>query len=144
MMETTILCDSCGYRHSEVFTLEEKGPVRYEMTVSAVEDMSVRVVRSSKSTIEVPELGVKITPGQEAEGFVSNVEGVLERIADVLLSVKSLGHGKKVAKANELLKRIDGIKMGEEKIHLVITDPTGNSAIISDKAKVRGMGGNAK
>lgn len=144
MMETTILCDSCGYRHSEVFALEEKGPVRYEMTVSAVEDMSVRVVRSSKSTIEVPELGVKITPGQEAEGFVSNVEGVLERIADVLRSMKSLDHGKKAAKANELLKRIDGIKMGEEKIHLVITDPTGISAIISDKAKVRGMGGNAK
>lgn len=139
-METTILCASCGYHHSEVFVLEEKDPVRYEMQVSSGEDMSVRVVRSSKATIEVPELGVKITPGQEAKGYVSNVEGVLERISNVLHSVKSLDQGK-ASKAEELLKRIEGIKKGKEKINLVITDPSGNSAILSDKALVkRGLG----
>jgi C4-type Zn-finger protein len=47
----------------------------------------------------------------------------------------------KASKAEELLKRIEGIKKGKEKINLVITDPSGNSAILSDKALVkRGLG----
>lgn len=137
IMESTIRCESCGYHHSEVFALEEKGPTRYEMLVSMAEDMFVRVVRSSTATIELPELGVKITPGPEAEGFVSNVEGVLERIADVLITAKSWGDTEKTMKADELLRRLDDIKMGGEKVHLIIIDPAGNSAIISEKAKIQ-------
>lgn len=144
VMETTVVCESCGYRHSEVFVLEGKGPARYEMPVSTAEDMFVRVVRSSNATIEVPELGVTVTPGPNAEGFVSNVEGVLERIADVLITAKSWEDAKKTQKAEELLKRIDGIKKGKETVHLIITDQTGNSAIISDKSKFEKIEGDSE
>ena len=39
-------------------------------------------------------------------------------------------------KAKSLLKKIRGIMWGEEKITITIEDPTGNSAIISEKAIV--------
>ena len=36
------------------------------------------------AAIEIPELGVRIDPGPSCQGFVSNVEGVLDRIEQVV------------------------------------------------------------
>ncbi len=129
VMESVISCD-CGYRHVDVLILGEKEPVRYRIKIEDEEDMNIRVVRSGNSTIEIPELGVKITPGVASEGYITNIEGVLTRVEDVLVSLKGW-EGKE--KADELLVRIEGIKRGEEVVNLIIEDPSGNSTIISDK-----------
>jgi zinc finger protein len=131
VMESVIQCD-CGYRHVDVLILGEKEPVRYRIRIEDEEDMNARVVRSGSSTIEIPELGVKVTPGVASEGYITNIEGVLTRIEDVLVSLRDW-EGKKT-KAEELLNRVAGIKRGEEAVHMIIEDPSGNSAIISDKA----------
>ncbi len=131
VMESVISCQ-CGYRHVDVLTLDEKEPVRYTVKIEAEEDMNIRVVRSGSSTIEIPELGVKVTPGTASEGYITNIEGVLTRIADVLASLKEWGEGEEEADA--LMRRIEGIKRGEDAVRLIIEDPRGNSAIISDKA----------
>ncbi len=132
-MESVIQCSSCKYKHVDIFTLEEKGHVRFTLKVAGEGDMSVRVVRSSHASIEIPELGVKITPGAQADGYISNVEGVLSRLEDVVLTAESWNKGKKAEKSRELLERIKRIKQGKESIHLILDDPTGNSAIISKK-----------
>jgi zinc finger protein len=68
IMESLVKCSSCTYRHLNVLALEEKESSRYSLQVEKVEDMLNRIVRSSQATVKVPELGIKITPGLEAEG----------------------------------------------------------------------------
>jgi zinc finger protein len=132
VMESVLLCN-CGYRHVDVLILDKKPPARFKIKVESPEDMLIRVVRSSNASIEIPELGVKITPGAASEGYISNIEGVLARVEDVLLTVKTW-RGERKARAEELLERIKAVKNGKEAVHLIIEDPTGNSAIISEKA----------
>jgi zinc finger protein len=129
VMETLVKCDSCGYRHVDVLVLGEKEPSRYTLKIESAEDMHARVVRSGRSTVEVVELGVKITPGPDAQGYISNVEGVLKRIEDIVMMQ---GESKK---KEEILQKIKDAKEGKFTLNLIITDPSGNSAIISDKAK---------
>jgi zinc finger protein len=133
VMESVAKCSRCGYRHVDVLVLGEKEPSRYTFKAERSEDMNVRVVRSGKSTVEIPELGVEITPGPDAEGYISNVEGVLKRIEKVVLSQPSSGE------KEEILKKINDAKEGKFTIELIITDPSGNSAIISKKAKKEGI-----
>lgn len=95
--------------------------------------MFARVVRSSSGTIRIPEIGATVEPGPLAESFVSNIEGVLERIKNVTGDMDTENSGKK----KEILERIEKIRNGEEKATLIIDDPLGNSAIIGKKAKKR-------
>ena len=74
----------CGYRHCDTILLSQKEPVRYTLTISSLEDLDVRVIRSSSGTIRVPELGIDVEPGPASEAYVSNVEGVLTRIRDIV------------------------------------------------------------
>jgi zinc finger protein len=129
VMETLTKCNSCGYRHVDVLVLGEKEPVIYTLKIDSKEDMHARVVRSGRSIVEVPELGVKITPGPDAEGYISNVEGVLKRIEDVIRMHPVSENSK------DLLQKINRAKEGKETLHLKIEDPSGNSVIISKKAQ---------
>ena len=129
----TACCSSCGYHATDVTVLsEEEKRKRCELEVSLVEDLNVLVVRSSAGSIEIPELGVRIEP-KRGEAFISTVEGVLERVEDVVKLLSRDRRGKE--QADEVLKRIAAIKAGEANMTLIIDDPTGNSAIISDKVK---------
>jgi len=124
-------CGKCGYFHNDIYCQEVKEPRRYEYEVSSPEDMSVRVIRSRYGIIRIPELGVEITPGPLAEAFVSNIEGVLERVAYIIEDFLLWEEDETVKnKAREVLDLIDRVKRGEYKVTLIIEDPTGNSAII--------------
>ena len=134
IMIFTAVCSSCGYHATDVTVLsEEEKRKRCELEVSLVEDLNVLVVRSSAGSIEIPELGVCIEP-KRGEAFISTVEGVLERVEDVVKLLSRDRTGKE--QADEVLKRIAAIKAGEANMTLIIDDPTGNSAIISDKVKM--------
>ena len=77
------VCD-CGFRHSDTILLTQKEPVRFTLQVTSIEDLDARVIRSSSGTIRIPELGVDIEPGFASESYISNVEGVLDRIEGVV------------------------------------------------------------
>ena len=135
-MESVLLCASCGYRHTDVMVLEEREPARYTLTIESAEDMYIRVIRSSSATMVVPELGIEVTPGSEAQGFVSNVEGVLMRMEEAVRTAQRWAESEEAKRrAEELLRRIAEIKAGKRKATLIISDPTGNSAIVSEKAR---------
>jgi zinc finger protein len=125
----------CGYRHSDTMVLGEAEPARWEIEVGGPGDLAARVVRSASGTIRIPELGVEIDPGPACEGFVSNVEGVLDRIEDVLGSVLTWAEGEERENALALRERIGLAREGSIPFTLLIEDPTGNSAIVSEKAK---------
>ena len=141
VMESTIYCEKCGYRNADVMILEDRPPKLYTVRVENEKDLFTRVVRSKSGTIELEEIGVKIEPGPAAEGFVSNVEGVLERVRETLLMAKEFrrqeGDEEAVKKANEILEYIEEVKEGKKPLTVKIADPLGNSALIGEKVKSR-------
>ncbi len=136
VMHITSICE-CGFRYSDTLILSQHDPVHYEMKVRSTDDLDARVVRSTSGTIRIPELGVEIEPGPASESFISNVEGVLERVEEILGMVTRWGEEEKTARALELLSNIEKTRVGEYEITLVIEDPLGNSAIIAETAVSR-------
>jgi zinc finger protein len=125
----------CGYRHADTMILDGGEPARWEIRVEGPEDLNARVVRSASGAMRIPQLGVEIDPGPACEGFVSNVEGVLGRIDDVVAGVLTWAEGEERENALTLRTRIELAREGSLPFTLTIEDPTGNSAIISPKAE---------
>ncbi|RLG55768.1 MAG: hypothetical protein DRN88_05245 [Candidatus Hydrothermarchaeota archaeon] len=131
VLETVVSCNKCNYKHSDVLILEEKEPAKYILEITCAEDLNIRVIRSSKGVIKIPELGVTITPGAFCNGFISNVEGILLRVEEVVKFASSWNK----EKAEEILSKIEEIKKGKKKVHLILEDASGNSAIVSKKVR---------
>jgi zinc finger protein len=127
-------CPACGYRYANTQMLRDAEPLRFTFRVESPDDLSVRVVRSMSATLRIPELGVEIDPGPACEGFVTNVEGVLDRILSVVEGVLVWAEGEERMRAEYLKAEIADARAGELPITLIIEDPTGNSAIVSDRA----------
>lgn len=128
-------CSTCKYAKSDVEAAEQKPPCKYTLEVSGEQDLKARVVRSSEGIIKIPHVG-SIDPGPDAEGFVSNVEGVLERFKKQLESIRDTAEDEAdKKKAKNMIKKLQKVLWGNEKIKIIIEDKSGNSAIISDKAK---------
>ena len=86
-------------------------------------------MRSMSASIEIPEIGVHISPGPTCQGFVSNVEGVLDRIATVVNMTFQWGTDQEKENATALLADIARIKIGAFPVTLILEDPDGNSGI---------------
>ncbi|MCQ8893570.1 MAG: ZPR1 zinc finger domain-containing protein [Methanolinea sp.] len=130
-------CPSCGYRFVDTQLLKNAEPSRWELAVESPADLNARVVRSMNGTIRIPELGVQITPGPACEGFVSNVEGVLDRVDRVVAGVLLWAEDEEErGRACALREKIARVREGLLPVTLQIDDPTGNSAILDDRARV--------
>ena len=129
---------NCGFRHSDTILLTQKEPVRYTMALETIDDLDARVIRSSSGTIRVPELGVDIEPGFASESYISNVEGVLDRIEGIVCfatrSAREAENLESTAKGEEILVQIELARRGEFPMTIILEDPLGNSAIDSEKA----------
>ncbi len=76
-----------------------------------------------------------------ANGYVTNVEGLLTRAKKVLEQVRDTSDEEdERRKAKNLIKKIQDIMWGREELAITIEDPTGCSAIISEKAVVKTLG----
>ncbi len=129
------LCGSCGYKYVDTQLLKENKPVRFELKIESADDLAIRVVRSMSASLEIPELGVRIDPGPACQGFVSNVEGVLDRIEQIVRGALTWGDDEEQENARTLLHTIDRVKEGSLPVTLILADRCGNSAIISDKVE---------
>lgn len=134
-IESLIYCSACGFRHSDIMHTEEKKPARYEFEITSADDMTVRVVRSSTGVIEIPTLGVVIRPGPASQGYITNIEGVLDRVRDaILVAIRSASEGEKSV-GEEKLRMIEEIKEGRRTAIIKISDERGLSAIVHPRAK---------
>lgn len=138
-LESTLRCTACGFRHADFMILGQKDPLRLEFRSQDEADLQVRVIRSNSGTIRIPELGFLAEPTPLSESFVSNVEGVLERAKDILLTaVEFFGEDpEKLALLHEYIARYEELVAGRLPFTLVIDDPLGNSAIVSDRVERR-------
>jgi len=127
------VCPSCGFKFVDTQLLKQGEPARYTVAIDAEDDLAIRVVRSMSASIEIPELGVRIDPGPQCQGFVSNVEGVLDRIETVVKGALRWGNEVEKENATALLADIARVKTGAFPVTLILEDPCGNSGIIADK-----------
>jgi len=132
----SITCIECGYRHVDTIILGEGEPVRWTMEVDGAEDLSTRVVRSTTGTIEIPELEMKVEPGSACEGFVTNIEGVLNRFLGAVESfLRATEDEEEQERALAIRGRIEEAKAGDLSFTVILEDPAGNSALVSKKAR---------
>src|SRR3989344_1047998 len=130
----SMTCNNCKYHKADVEAMEQKEPAKYEFEISGEEDMKVRVVKSSEAIVKLTHLAT-ITPGPASQGYVTNIEGILNRVKYQIESAKEMEEDNEdKKKAKNLLKKLLNITWGKEKQKIIIEDPSGNSAIISEKA----------
>jgi len=131
-------CPSCNFTHNDVFSAEQRKPARFTLHVNDLKLLRSRVVRSGSGTIRLPEFGIDVEPGPTAESFITNVEGVLQRIMSVVET--AIGFAEKPqekTKGAEILVNMNRAIEGEFPFTLVIEDPAGVSGIIpEDMSKV--------
>jgi zinc finger protein len=130
----SMICSNCGYKKSDVEAEQQKDPVKWSIDIDSDKDMSIRIVKSSEATVKIQRI-TTIEPGPASEGYVTNVEGLLERVKEQVENIRDSEEDEEdKKKAKNLVKKITRIIWGKEKCKIVIEDPTGNSAIISEKA----------
>lgn len=124
----------CGFKIVDTMVMNEHEPSRWEMKVESPEDLDARVVRSCQGEIDIPEFGINIYPGPACEGFVSNIEGVLMRAESGIRRALPSCEGEEVSRAEFLIGEIERARRNEISFTVIISDPTGNSGIVSSKA----------
>ncbi len=128
-------CKNCDYKISDIECAEIHEPSKYTITIDNEKDMSIKIVKSSTATVKIPQLKISVEPGNEAEGYITNVEGLLDRFVKVLEAERDTAEDNDIKKhAKNLLKKIWKVKLGDFPLKIIIEDKNGNSAIISDKA----------
>lgn len=130
----SMTCSNCKYHKADVEIAEKHDPVKYTFEVSSEEDMKVRVIKSGEATVKIPHV-TTIEPGPAANGYITNIEGLLNRVKHGIEIAKEAEEDLDAKKkAKNLLKKLTKVMWGQEKLKIIIEDPSGNSAIISDKA----------
>ncbi|TGC10550.1 ZPR1 zinc finger domain-containing protein [Methanolobus halotolerans] len=128
----------CGFRFTDTIILTQSDPVRYELKIGKLGDLGSRVVRSTSGTIRIPELGIDVEPGSMSDSYVTNIEGVLDRILNVVVTAtrwaEDEGDDEKYSRGLEIQQILRDAMDGTKELTVVIEDPLGNSAIISEKA----------
>jgi len=128
-------CSNCDYNMSDVEAEKnENNPVKYTLDVETEEDLNIRIIKSSQATIKISRM-TEITPGPVSNGYITNVEGVIRRFQDILQALKDDEDKAVRTKVKNQLKKLQKVLWGRDKLTLIIEDESGNSAILSDKAK---------
>ncbi len=134
----SLKCNACGYKKADLEMEKSSGPAEYTVKIESIEDLNIRVIKSGECEIKIPRLGLSIDSTLNGEYFVSNVEGVITRFRKQLEFLKEGEEDKQVRKRiKNIIKKLDKVVAGEEEMSLTLKDKTGNSAIISDKVKIK-------
>ena len=154
--QVTVLCNACGWRQTDFIPAEGKKSGAWKLVIDSPEKLLARVIRSSSCTVRVDELDLVVNPGSNSTGYVSNVEGVLNRFVDVIKMVlrdvqnEALQHAAEeiekgledtmeaIDKLEKMLATIESMKEeGSTPITLELLAPNGHSMIIHEDSVER-------
>ena len=128
-------CDNCKFHKADIESENENEPSKFTIDIDSEKDMKIRLIKSSEATVKIPHI-TTIEPGSSSEGYITNVEGLLNRVKQQIESIRDSEEDVDLKKkAKNMLKKITKVMWGQEKLKIIIEDPSGNSAIVSDKAK---------
>ena len=142
--QVTVLCNACGWRQTDFIPAEGKKPGASTLIISKPEHMRARVIRSSSCTVKLVELDLEVNPGSASTGYVSNVEGVIDRFMDVIIMVTRQAYVDDSEMSD--IKRLQEmhttlLELKENPIPNAVTlellDPNGHSQIIHKDATLR-------
>lgn len=135
ILETSIICNSCGYKHNDVICLEQKEPTKHTLTINK-DTLESRVVKSQSATVSIPELGLKVEPGPKSIGYVSNIEGVIVRFEEGVKQALTVFDDEESQKNGlAILENLTLLTNGEAEATLIIEDPFGQSNIMDINVK---------
>ena len=145
--QLTLICEACGWRQTDFIPPEGKNPGCLSLHIDAEEKLRTRVVRSSSCTIRIPELDLAVHPGSNSTGYVSNVEGVIQRFIDVvnLVSKDLLNETDGESSLDESMEQLIDMRTRLQEagkhesayITLEFLDPHGLSSILHDDVMQR-------
>ena len=141
--QVTVLRPACGWRQSDFIPAEGKKPGGCRILITKPEHIRSRIVRSSSCTVRIVELDLEVKPGSASTGYVSNVEGVIDRFMDVIVMVTRQAY----TDDNEMsdIKRLQDmhttlLELKEDPIPTPVTleflDPSGGSQILHEDAEM--------
>ncbi len=125
-------CSKCGFRWSDVGMLEAARPKRIIVKVKEPKDLNALVIKAAPATVKIPELGIEIFPGPAAPGYITTIEGVLQRVIDHAPS-------ECLDESNPCYEKIGIIRRamnGDAMFTLIIEDPSGRSAVKGEGTEV--------
>ena len=140
--QITLICDSCGWKHTDFIPSEGLKPGAWTLALDSEEKLSARVVRSSSCTIRITELDLEVSPGSSSSGFISNVEGVIKRFEDaigIVLKGSDSEIDDVMDSANDLLEKLERVKSGDSSSKIELLDPRGRSQILHENAVSRDL-----
>ena len=142
--QVTVLCNACGWRQTDFIPAEGKKPGASTLIISKPEHMRARVIRSSSCTVKLVELDLEVNPGSASTGYVSNVEGVIERFMDVIIMVTRQAYVddsemSDIKQLQEMHTTLLELKENPipNAVTLELLDPNGHSQIIHEDATLR-------
>ena len=150
--QVTILCHDCGWRQTDFIPAEGKKAGGWSLVIDDEEKLRARVVRSSSCTVCIPELDLQVNPGSSATGYVSNVEGVLNRFQEIIDMVERdlspqflLAEGEQRQALMDQMASLQTMTLtlanlggpDAEAVTLVLLDPHGHSMILHPDASER-------
>jgi len=136
ILEVSIVC-ACGFKFVDTVILGQKEPLRHSMRICNEGDLWARGIRSTSGTIHIPEWGIDVEPRPASEAYITNVEGVIERLQSVVdMARKWSETDEERQRAESLLDTMRIARDGKPDFTIIIEDPLGNSAVIGDSVEV--------
>jgi zinc finger protein len=128
-------CSRCNYKFNDIRLAEARGPRKIVFRIENTDDVDVLVIKASSASVIIKEIGLKMLPGPASQGFISTIEGVLQRFKEAVeIACKSPDANQ--SKCKQLISLLDRAREGKEKLTIIVVDPEGVSAIESPKARV--------
>ena len=135
--QVTVLCHACGWRQTDFIPAEGRKPGGWNFEIISEEDLNARVIRSSSCTVCIPELDLEVNPGGNATGYVTNMEGLLNRFIKIVeMVMKDLDESEKenLKTLNHMLHRLQNAGLERDGLHVELLDPHGLSQILHPDA----------
>lgn len=123
----SLRCSSCGYQATDIYSLRESREKFIKIEINSEKDLNKLVYVSSGSRVLIPELKLELELKQIDKGFVTTVEGILERFKEKTEYVCTQENVS--SECAELLGSLEKAIRGELKFSLIIEDPSGRSSV---------------
>ena len=141
--QVTLTCPDCGWRQTDFIPAEAREGSAHTYRIDSIDDLQVRVIRGSACTVRLLELDLEVRPGSHSTGYVSNIEGVLNRFQDVVDMVGRQasieGDDGAITELEQLTQAMLEVRGGQREVTLELLDPHGHSMILTDDVQTRAL-----
>lgn len=125
-------CSTCGFVRRDVGVLEGLGPKKVVVRVRGERELRYLMVKSARTAIRIPEVGLEYTPTMYSYGYITTVEGILYEFQQAALIACS---GDSSSKCQEILSWIDKAINGETEFTLILCDEDGLSKVVGESVE---------